>query len=115
MSIASVAGHGSGLLQVNPREAASQLEQNHRQRTESPQPTVSKPPVSSQNIQNDIGELREALGSGDLSSAFRAYTRLQTDLRNAEQPDTREVEAPGSTARRESPEPVAEKKTVLYG
>jgi hypothetical protein len=51
------------------------------------QSTARKPPVSSQNIQKDVGELRQALGCGDLSSAFEAYTKLQTDLRNAEQPN----------------------------
>jgi hypothetical protein len=114
VSIASVAGNSSGRLPVNPRDAAGQLEQNLRNRPGSRQPTVSKPPVSSQNIQNDIGELRQALGSGDLSNAFRAYTRLQTDLRTVEEPNAREGDAPGNAAAQGSPEPAAEKKTVLY-
>jgi hypothetical protein len=50
------------------------------------QPTSSKPPVSDQRIQNDVAELRQALGSGDPESASRAYTRLQSDLRNAPAP-----------------------------
>jgi len=47
--------------------------------------TSSKPPVNAQSIQDDVGELRVALGSGDLRSALTAYVKLQNDLRFEQQ------------------------------
>jgi Skp family chaperone for outer membrane proteins len=70
--------------------------------------TSSKPPVNAQSIQDDVGALRQALGSGDLRSALTAYTKLQNDLRLEEPP-----EAPDNSASAQGGSGTAA-KTVLY-
>lgn len=110
MSISIVAINGSSLLQTNTQSLANQLQQGFRQLTNSlasgnlataqtafstiqsaltksqtSSSTSSKPPINVQSIQDDVGALRQALGSGDLSSALKAYTKLQNDLRFEEQ------------------------------
>lgn len=114
MSISIAAISGSGLLQANTQSLASQLQQSFKQLTNSLESgnlataqkalatvqsvlkssqansstsssTSSKPPVNAQSIQDDGGELRVALGSGDLRSALTAYVKLQNDLRFEQQ------------------------------
>jgi hypothetical protein len=101
-------------LQANTQSLASQLQQSFKQLTNSLESgnlataqkalatvqsvlkssqansstsssTSSKPPVNAQSIQDDGGELRVALGSGDLRSALTAYVKLQNDLRFEQQ------------------------------
>jgi hypothetical protein len=114
VSISIAAISGSDLLQANTQSLASQLQQSFKQLTNSLESgnlataqkalatvqsvlkssqatsstsssTSSKPPVNAQSIQDDVGALRVALGSGDLRSALTAYVKLQNDLRFEQQ------------------------------
>ena len=135
MSISIAAISGAGLLQANTQSLASQLQQGFKQLTNSLESgnlttaqkafstiqsvlqssqtssfasssTSSKPPVNAQSIEDDVGALREALGSGDLRSALTAYVKLQNDLRFEQQ-------ASGSSGSTEGGSGTAA-KTVLY-